>query len=118
MLRSLYPFQLRGITYCLQKQGRCIIADEMGLGKTIQAIGVAACYRTSDWPLLVICPSSVRMNWRQEFVKWLGICPLKISIIENSKDRADGEINIISYDLVPRLEEEIASRVSSLLHLV
>ena len=41
-----------------------LIADDMGLGKTLQALGVASYYR-SEWPLLIIAPSSVRFAWRE-----------------------------------------------------
>ena len=36
----------------------------MGLGKTLQALAVMSYYR-SDWPLLVVCPSSVRFTWAE-----------------------------------------------------
>lgn len=49
--------------YAVRRDGRALIADDMGLGKTLQAIGVMSYYK-SDWPLLVICPSSVRLAWR------------------------------------------------------
>lgn len=32
-----------------------------GLGKTVQALAIAACY-PEDWPLLVVCPSSMRLG--------------------------------------------------------
>mmetsp|Transcript_3382 Transcript_3382/g.4128 ORF Transcript_3382/g.4128 Transcript_3382/m.4128 type:complete len:93 (-) Transcript_3382:155-433(-) len=43
----------------------------MGLGKTIQSIAAMTCYE-SEWPILVVCPSSARYNWEQEFLHWLG----------------------------------------------
>ena len=46
------------------------------LGKTIQAIATAA-YYANDWPLLVVCPSSVRLTWKSELLKWLGFSSLK-----------------------------------------
>ena len=48
----------------MRRGGRVLIADDMGLGKTLQAIAVMDYYR-SDWPLLVICPSSVRLAWAE-----------------------------------------------------
>lgn len=39
-----------------------MIADEMGLGKTLQGLAVA-CYFSSEWPLLIVCPSSLRFSW-------------------------------------------------------
>ena len=50
--------------FCIQRGGRALIADDMGLGKTLQAICVA-CYYRQEWPLLVICPSSVRIAWAE-----------------------------------------------------
>jgi hypothetical protein len=47
-----------------------LIADEMGLGKTVQAACIAAAY-PSDWPLLVVCPSSMRYVWQEELRQWL-----------------------------------------------
>lgn len=123
MLHALYPFQLRGVVYALKKNGRCIIGDgtlptlckepranihaEMGLGKTLQAIAIAACYR-DEWPILVICPSSLRMAWSEELTKWLKLCPLDINVIMNGKGNVSAPVNIISYELVPRLASEIA----------
>lgn len=40
------------------------MADDMGLGKTLQAITVV-CYYRSEWPLLVVCPSSLRLAWAE-----------------------------------------------------
>ena len=36
----------------------------------ISALGVAAHYQ-SDWPLLIISPSSVKFNWLIELSNWL-----------------------------------------------
>jgi hypothetical protein len=44
----------------------------MGLGKTVQAIAAMSSYRNSDWPLLVLCPSSARYHWEVEFRHWMG----------------------------------------------
>ena len=41
----------------------------MGVGKTIQAISIAYLFR-NDWPLLIICPSSLRLTWRDEIINW------------------------------------------------
>jgi SWI/SNF-related matrix-associated actin-dependent regulator 1 of chromatin subfamily A len=41
----------------------------MGLGKTLQALAIACVYR-SEWPLLVICPSTLRFQWVEEIEKW------------------------------------------------
>jgi SWI/SNF-related matrix-associated actin-dependent regulator 1 of chromatin subfamily A len=63
------PFQKAGIAYALEAK-RCFIADEMGLGKTIQAIGVMASVK--KFPVLVVCPNTLKLNWEDECQKWLG----------------------------------------------
>ena len=50
--------------FCVRRGGRGLIADDMGLGKTLQAIAVMSYYR-EDWPLLVVCPSSVKGVWAE-----------------------------------------------------
>lgn len=62
-----YPYQREGILYGLDKK-RLIIGDEPGLGKTLQSIGIVD---TADaYPCLVICPSSLKINWQREFEKF------------------------------------------------
>ena len=62
-----YPYQREGIIYGLDKK-RLIIGDEPGLGKTLQSIGIVD---TADaYPCLVICPSSLKINWQREFEKF------------------------------------------------
>lgn len=51
-------------SFAVSKQGRLLLADDMGLGKTVQAICIAAYYR-SEWPMLVVAPSSVRFTWAE-----------------------------------------------------
>jgi hypothetical protein len=64
---NLLPYQLDGIAFAASA-GRAVLADEMGLGKTIQAIGVAELLaREADISkVLVICPASVKSQWRNE----------------------------------------------------
>jgi len=62
-----YPYQKQGIAYCINKK-RVIIGDQPGLGKTAQAI--AAVTLSNQFPCLVICPSSLKENWKREFHMW------------------------------------------------
>jgi SWI/SNF-related matrix-associated actin-dependent regulator 1 of chromatin subfamily A len=70
MLESLYGFQKEGIEYGVQRFGRLLLGDEMGVGKTIQALGIQYLYK-NDWPLLVLCPSSLKYTWQDEVRTWL-----------------------------------------------
>lgn len=46
-----------------------LIADEQGLGKTVQALAVLEA--TNGYPAIVVAPTSVRLNWRNEAKRWL-----------------------------------------------
>lgn len=62
-----YPYQQDGIVYGLAHK-RLIIGDEPGLGKTLQSIGIVD--TAGAYPCLVICPSSLKINWQREFEKF------------------------------------------------
>ncbi len=68
---DLFPYQKQGIEFCTFKKG-AILADEMGLGKTIQAIGIALQKRKyyDVKKTLIICPSSVKYQWKKEIEKF------------------------------------------------
>lgn len=62
-----YPYQQEGILTGLRLR-RLLIGDEPGLGKTLQSIGIIDC--ADAYPCLVICPSSLKINWQREFEKF------------------------------------------------
>jgi len=64
---DMFPFQKRGVAYGLQKK-RLIIGDEPGLGKTLQSISIIT--GADAFPCLVICPSSLKINWQREWSMW------------------------------------------------
>lgn len=78
ILRDLREYQKDGVIFVDQHKGKALIGDEMGLGKTIQAIGYYLLHPELR-PVLVICPASLKYNWRKEIKKWTGE---KVLIIE------------------------------------
>ncbi|KAJ3089105.1 hypothetical protein HK102_007195 [Quaeritorhiza haematococci] len=70
LMDRLMPFQVEGVLRAISLNNRVLIADEMGLGKTVQALALCA-YNRSMWPVLVICPSTLRMTWAAEIKRWL-----------------------------------------------
>lgn len=91
-----------------------ILADDMGLGKTIQLVSVILSYveNSGDMeslkPSLVICPSSLTLNWFNEIKKFAPL--LKVLLINgNAQERKNkiekiNDYNVIieSYDILKR----------------
>lgn len=65
--RTYLPYQKAGIEYGVSK-GDVLVGDEPGLGKTVQAIGI--CNELELRKVLVVCPASIRINWKREYLKW------------------------------------------------
>eukprot|EP00923_Selenidium_pygospionis_P046411 GHVN01080007.1.p1 GENE.GHVN01080007.1~~GHVN01080007.1.p1 ORF type:complete len:1122 (-),score=226.22 GHVN01080007.1:78-3443(-) len=105
--QGLRPFQIEGIEYGLKRNGRVLIGDEMGLGKTLQALGVAAFYH-DEWPLLVVCPSSIRFQWKDQALRWLPhiVSIDDVCVVKNGKSviPPQSKIIVISYDLLTKNE--------------
>ena len=86
-----------------------ILADDMGLGKTLQVISVLASNKNNDIPSIVVCPSSLVLNWKKEIEKWSNN-RLKTLIISGDASARKNLINtyldydvlITSYDLLKR----------------
>ena len=62
-----YPYQLKGIARGLQLK-RFMNCDEPGLGETLQSI--ATINLADAFPCLVVCPSSLKINWLREWEKF------------------------------------------------
>ncbi|CAK9809883.1 SWI/SNF-related matrix-associated actin-dependent regulator of chromatin subfamily A-like protein 1 [Anthophora plagiata] len=103
LVESLMPFQREGVCYGISKNGCCMIADDMGLGKTIQALGIAHYFR-SNWPLLIVAPSSVRYQWAEAIYTFLPSVPAQyVHHYLSTKDFLDNDkIVITTYDLLVR----------------
>ncbi len=74
---KLRPYQRHGVNWLvfLQKFSLSgILADDMGLGKTLQTLTAIERVREttgSRLPVLIICPTSVMLNWQNEIGKFL-----------------------------------------------
>jgi len=67
--REMFPYQKKGVAYSL-KYKRVIVGDQPGLGKTGQSI--AAMVGAKAKCILVICPATLRENWKREWNIWTG----------------------------------------------
>ncbi|RWS05274.1 SWI/SNF-related matrix-associated actin-dependent regulator of chromatin subfamily A-like protein 1 [Dinothrombium tinctorium] len=109
-LTSLFAFQKEGIIFGIHRNGRVLIADDMGLGKTVQALGLA-CWYKEDWPLLIVCPSSIRYQWKKSILYWVeNVREEDIVVISNGKqDVTKSLIIIVSYDILTKMKKAIMS---------
>jgi SWI/SNF-related matrix-associated actin-dependent regulator 1 of chromatin subfamily A len=99
------PYQKAGINYALKRSG-VLFGDEMGLGKTIQAIGVINADESIK-KVLVICPASLRLNWKRELERWL-TRSMSISVAVGNDLDLSTDIVIINYDIVDRHKDKLA----------
>jgi len=103
---SLYPYQRDGALFAAST-GRCLIADDMGLGKTIQAIAAAEILAQTVGleRVLVISPTSLKHQWKQEIEKFTD---RKAIVIEGLLARraklydAESFYKLTNYDVVYR----------------
>lgn len=98
LVKRLKPHQAKGIKFmwdaCFESLERtkttkgsgCIIAHCMGLGKTFQVVTLThtllSCEETGIKTVMIVCPLSTVLNWKNEFRMWL----------KNAKDGDDIEI--------------------------
>ena len=72
-----------------------LIADEQGLGKTVQAL--ACLEATQAFPAVIVVPTSVRLNWRNEIRSWLPHRTVTICY-GTSPHEVDTDIAIVGWD--------------------
>ena len=77
-----------------------LLADEPGLGKTAQAL--LAAQVTNSYPLLVVVPSVVKMNWAREVERWTP--NRSATVIHGSGENLDAfaDVVIVNYDVLDR----------------
>ncbi len=100
---ELRPYQHAGLNWLqFLREYRLagILADEMGLGKTLQALAHLLLEKTSgraDRPSLVVAPTSLMFNWRQEAQRFTP--QLKVLVLQGP-GRQQHFADIAQYDLV------------------
>ena len=122
IVKNLLPFQVDGISFGVQQQGRLLLADDMGLGKTVQGLAIANYYK-DEWPLFIVSPSSVKFMWKESIKRWMSntlrqLCNLAeeepvddyIQCMENGRQAINPECKVVitSYDLLNKNIDEIS----------
>lgn len=62
-----YDYQKQAVKFMEINEGNVMLGDEMGVGKTLSALAYAA---KNKLKTLVICPASLKFNWKSEIEKF------------------------------------------------
>lgn len=106
------PFQKDGIEWLVLHKD-ALLADAMGLGKTIQAIGLINAL-PSIKRVLIICPASLKINWKNELMTW-SLRPFTVHVINPGSPWLPADITVINYEQVTKHRAEINRVAWSLL---
>lgn len=97
-----FNFQKAGIVFGINNKN-VLIADDTGLGKTVQAIGILNNLE-SFGTVLIVCPKTPMLNWRNELKTWL-IEPREIIVCDSKSEiKNDNKIYIINYDILAKVK--------------
>ena len=106
----LFKYQASGVEWMervIKRAGGLILADEMGLGKTIQVIALLLKKRlNSDKPRLIVCPTSLLVNWNREFDKF---APSFSTYVHHGSLRTGDFKEFLDYDVVITTYETIVN---------
>ncbi|MHA6694707.1 DEAD/DEAH box helicase [Homoserinimonas sp. A520] len=97
---TLFNHQAAFVASAREGHRTYLLADEPGLGKTAQALLAASV--TGSYPLLVVVPNVVKMNWAREVQLWT---PNKTAtVIHGSGEDLDAyaDVVIVNYDVLDR----------------
>ena len=98
--RELMIHQARFIEGARAGHRTFLLADEPGLGKTAQALLAASV--TGSYPLLVVVPNVVKVNWAREVEKWT---PQRTAtVVHGDGDDIDAfaDVVIVNYEVLDR----------------
>jgi len=103
---KLYPYQIKGVLFAVSR-GRVIIGDDMGLGKTVQAIAASEMLERDEGikKVLIICPASLKYQWKYEIEKFTEKVPLILRGTRNKRMvqyEIDSFYKITNYEAVIR----------------
>jgi hypothetical protein len=98
--RMLMPHQGQLIAAAAAGHRSFLLADEPGLGKTAQAL--LAAQAANAYPLLVVVPNVVKVNWAREAALWTP--NRSATVIHGNGDTMDGfvDIVVVNYEVLDR----------------
>jgi SWI/SNF-related matrix-associated actin-dependent regulator of chromatin subfamily A-like protein 1 len=103
---ELRPFQRAAVAYAREAR-RLFIADEQGLGKTVEAL--ATLEEDGAYPAVVVCPASLKLNWRREAERWLPHRSVHV-VSGTSAALPQADLIILNYEIVHGHRDRLAAR--------
>jgi SNF2 domain-containing protein/helicase-like protein len=97
---ELMPHQGEVVAAAAAGHRTFLLADEPGLGKTAQAL--LAAEAANAYPLLIVVPSVVKINWAREAAQWT---PRRsATVVQGDGEAADGfaDIVVLNYEVLDR----------------
>lgn len=97
---ELMPHQARFLESVRLGHRSFLLADEPGLGKTAQSVIAASV--ADAYPLLVVVPNVVKMNWAREVQRWTP--QRRVTVIHGDGDDIDAfaDVFVVNYDILDR----------------
>lgn len=97
----LHKFQVQGVRFVEQAEGKAIIADDMGLGKSVQAMGFAAIHPEAR-PVIIVVPAPIKYGWLRQIKKHVKReTNFRAEILEGQTPyRPQKNIVIINYEIM------------------
>jgi len=114
---KLYPFQKEDIARMIELSNKrnILLGEPQGTGKSI--ITSVFLQKYNQFPCLIICPASLKLNWQIELEKWIpdiktfiisGRDSYKNSYVVSGAKNAD--VVIINYDILGEDDKEAVKR--------
>jgi len=94
----LRDYQKTGVRFADRYSGSILLGDDMGLGKSCQALSYVSLRKT--YPLLIVCPASVKLNWEREYHMWCNGEKSVTILSGRTPYLAGGDVWIINYDIL------------------
>lgn len=93
---SLYDHQTEAVNAVRAGHNRLYLGWQPGLGKSLGAL--ASAYIDKAFPLIIVCPAVVKINWQREAESWLGKSAQLLS--GRTPYAIESDIVIINYDVL------------------
>lgn len=97
---QIMPHQSRFLEAVREGHRSFLLADEPGLGKTAESVLAASV--ADAYPLLVVVPNVVKMNWAREVERWTP--QRRATVIQGDGENIDGfaDVFIVNYEILDR----------------